>query len=97
MGMLSQVQELAAQLVIDDLGDVNPELDVSKETSNRSDDRPMLFDRGSYDLPEDVAVEKKRERHRSAELRSIPFQISFKFPPELPFLFGGRPVQEREK
>jgi hypothetical protein len=69
--MLSQVQELAAQLVIDDLGNVNSILDVSKEAGNRFDDRPMIFDRGSYDLPENITVEKKRDRHRSAKLRSI--------------------------
>jgi hypothetical protein len=60
---LSQMQELAAKLVVDDLRDIDSESSVSQETNDRCGHRPVLFGRGLYNLRENVAVEEKWTRH----------------------------------
>src|SRR5436305_2536332 len=61
--MLRQVQQFAAELVIDNLRKADLVANVSKEAPHDRDHRPVLFGHGLYDLPEDVAIEKKRKGH----------------------------------
>ena len=61
--MFRQVQQLAAELVINNFRKVDPISNVSEETRHYRDDRSILFDRRLYDLAENIAVEKEREGH----------------------------------
>lgn len=88
------MQQFAAQLIIDDLRKIDSEANVFEETGNGRNDQPVLIDSRSYEVPENVAVEKERESHRSAETRPISFQIRLEFPPEVSFLLGGGAVHE---
>jgi hypothetical protein len=63
MGTLCQVQQLPAELIIDDLRKADLVANVFKEASDNRDYRSGLFDYGLYDLPEDVGIEKKRDGH----------------------------------
>jgi hypothetical protein len=63
MRTLRQVQQLSAELVVDDLGYTNLETYVLEEPSGDRDHRPGLFDYRLYDLPEYVGIQKKRKGH----------------------------------
>src|SRR5436305_286515 len=90
--IVSEVKEFAAKLVINNLGYINPELEILLETRDRIDNRLIVDHLRPQDLRQDVVVQQKKLSHLSSANPSAPSRG----PPQTPARSPGLPPWQEQ-